>query len=588
MSRIKKDPKLLNNINLSTIKKCDTNNNSKVCYDDIHDVQHENHCALACENHNSSKYNYDAKTGMCYCEPFQKKMKGKIYNKEKEKTILSTSSGYGNGLIYHGKKLDNNCNIDTLTCGNYEMSTKKSRGVGNTKTHKAPKTYFEKLDPKNLEMSRCGCDASMVSAYKCNFQPTSSDDFDPSKTIGSAFCKATKEASDSNTLYAQFNKEIDKIIGNGYTDSQKLKRLKALVAFETCRFNNVSNPRIPGGSHDPNDPSTTPKDIVHDWFGKLNTIFKFILAFILLHITLRTFVPKGGDYKDSLLFASVLPPDFLKDYPRHRMLIPIICIVFITIILSIMMTVKGNDNSKTVKEVLSFYLPYSLKSFLNGGIMLTIYCIIYSFILTKGINLLNNNNTHSILINILYRFIFLLVIYGIYFGFGGINMLIQGRPFTDMFPSNENNENVIPSITLIITFISTFIIFILTFFKQNILTDGLFFIITSVIGIFPLAIFLIVINYIIASYQPMAEMALLILYRMSGFIWSMNPKNAFGKILLYILGVRPTDKWVLPFLPWISIPIRLYHYLTDDKALPGYFKPVATSTGVTNTDLWLS
>ena len=113
------------------------------------------------------------------------------------------------------------------------------------------------------------------------------------------------------------------------------------------------------------------------------------------------------------------------------------------------------------------------------------------------------------------------------------------------------------------------------------------FVISTLFGVLPLAIFTIIINFAIANYSPAIELLFLVIYRMSGFIVARYPNSGLGKILINLLGKRSTDKWVMPFLPVISNFIKIFYYISGDN-LPEYFTSTSTITGVSNTDMWLS
>ena len=113
------------------------------------------------------------------------------------------------------------------------------------------------------------------------------------------------------------------------------------------------------------------------------------------------------------------------------------------------------------------------------------------------------------------------------------------------------------------------------------------FIISTIFGVLPLATFAIIINFAIANYSPAIELLFLVLYRVSGFLVSNNPNSSIGKLVLAAFGKRSTDKWVMPFLPLVSHIINAYYTVSGDNK-PGYFTTTNASTGVTNTDMFMS
>ena len=121
-------------------------------------------------------------------------------------------------------------------------------------------------------------------------------------------------------------------------------------------------------------------------------------------------------------------------------------------------------------------------------------------------------------------------------------------------------------------------------------SDSLIYTITTIFGIIPLAVFFIIINFAIAIYSPIAEIVLLVIWRISGALAIRKEGKSIGKIILLLFGKKETDKWVLPFLPWISNIIRMYYLISKDNQ-PDYIKyynKYTESTGTRNTDMWFS
>ena len=111
------------------------------------------------------------------------------------------------------------------------------------------------------------------------------------------------------------------------------------------------------------------------------------------------------------------------------------------------------------------------------------------------------------------------------------------------------------------------------------------FILITVFGILPLVVSSILLNFAIAWISPGVELLFLVLYRIAG---ALSIRNApLGSLLLAIFGKRSTDKWVMPFLPIISNLVKVYYKISGDD-LPGYFTDSGVSTGVRNTEMWLS
>jgi hypothetical protein len=113
------------------------------------------------------------------------------------------------------------------------------------------------------------------------------------------------------------------------------------------------------------------------------------------------------------------------------------------------------------------------------------------------------------------------------------------------------------------------------------------YVLSTLFGVLPLATFAIILNFAIANYSPAIEILFLVLYRLSGFLVANNPASTLGKVLLKISGKRSTDKWVLPFLPWVTYIIDAYYLVSRDNK-PAYYTPTGVATGVRNSDMWLS
>lgn len=119
------------------------------------------------------------------------------------------------------------------------------------------------------------------------------------------------------------------------------------------------------------------------------------------------------------------------------------------------------------------------------------------------------------------------------------------------------------------------------------LTYAVPFLVSTMFGVLPISVFLIIINYSIASFAPSMALFFMILYRIAGMVNSQHPNSGLGKILLAITGKRETDVWVMPFLPWVTYIIKAYYLVKGDK-LPSYFDDIGLATGVTNKNMWLS
>jgi hypothetical protein len=158
---------------------------------------------------------------------------------------------------------------------------------------------------------------------------------------------------------------------------------------------------------------------------------------------------------------------------------------------------------------------------------------------------------------------------------------------------NDKNKNVqskwgsIMGYSWVVTVFSI-ILSIFGYITKN--SNLLVYAITTIFGIIPLSVFFIIINFAIAIYSPIAEIVLLVIWRISGALAIRKEGKSIGKIILLLFGKKETDKWVLPFLPWISNIIRMYYMISKDNQ-PDYIKyydKYTESTGTRNTDMWFS
>lgn len=106
------------------------------------------------------------------------------------------------------------------------------------------------------------------------------------------------------------------------------------------------------------------------------------------------------------------------------------------------------------------------------------------------------------------------------------------------------------------------------------------------------AVFFILVNFVIGAIVPGAELLFIIFYRFGfGLFRAAKTQNSILKfpaeLLMKILGIRDTDKWVMPFVPFVTHFVRLF-YAVSGQRLPNYFKEDSGLTGVSNTDMWLS
>ena len=77
----------------------------------------------------------------------------------------------------------------------------------------------------------------------------------------------------------------------------------------------------------------------------------------------------------------------------------------------------------------------------------------------------------------------------------------------------------------------------------------------------------------------------LIVYRSLGFF--QNYMGGVGSLINMITGRKETDKWILPFLPFIAVVIKVYYKLIGEE-LPQYYDKSYEITGLSNTSLFRS
>lgn len=251
--------------------------------------------------------------------------------------------------------------------------------------------------------------------------------------------------------------------------------------------------------------------------------------------------------------------------------IAIILLMMLIPILAILANV-GPEISNEGEAFIKYFFPDSLGNLVFSGLAFSIYAIILGALLTRfGIP----NGEFAIMIILVLFFIAGFVGVVIY---ASINKISRKEAFKD--------KNIIAF------FLVTSIIYALIGISMFLpgMPNGIYssvYALATVFGILPLATFAIVINFAIANLSPGISLFFIILYRISGMINAWFPGSFLGNIILFFFGKRSTDKWVMPFLPWVSHFIKLFYTITGE-ALPRYFNPGGVATGVTNTQLWMS
>jgi hypothetical protein len=290
-----------------------------------------------------------------------------------------------------------------------------------------------------------------------------------------------------------------------------------------------------------------------------NPVFWILIVFLLLLIPIGIY----GVIKKNNLFKSI-----------SIVLIP----ALIAALIVIQLKPKGFNEGKAFSH---YFIPTELKELPYSGLAFSIYAIFLGAILTKSYSSwgITGKWTTALFIGILILSGILYLLY---------TKIKDNDSDTDI--DNVTNKYIKSYFILICIFI---VISGISGIIGNFGGSEYFipYIISTVFGILPLAIFLIIINFVIANYSPAIELLFLVLYRFSSSLISMTPNNSvwrsIGEILLKIIGKRSNDKWVLPFLPFLSNFVELFYLVTGDTK-PGYFNSGKIITGVSNTDLWLS
>ena len=456
----------------------------------------------------------------------------------------------------------------------------------------------------------CGCDKDILKAYNDNIKCGT--------TLRTLWRETVilNSASPNPNLKEAYSKTIQ-----NFTKGDP-KILDILIAYDLCQYTNEKYDRnvekqcppitddFGGWLHCHLNPEFSSSG---EW---LNRGVKFLVFGMLLHVLFRTFVPKYGNLSDSLIYAMFLPRQFLTGNPAQQILVFAQSIMTMLLVMGVVFTGitpnagfytalgllitgiiisiwKGRDIIPSFLQILpvfliillitynhqesnegeafiKYFIPTSLNGIPSSGIAFSIYAIIFggilsrfSFIdniyLTGGVVLIAilSSAIQALLGGIMAENFFGNPISNIYYGALGILFIISAL---SMFILNKSpNSRYLVSYTL-----------------------------STLFGILPIATFLILINFAIASYSPAIAIFFLVLYRISGSVSAMFPNSAIGTVILKIFGKRKDDKWVLPFLPLVSNLIEVFYWISGDPK-PGYFNPRAgVSSGTANTDMWWS
>ena len=598
--------------------------------------------------------------------------------------------------------MNNQCSSDQMRCKDGStIPTKATKENGLSSNYFSIGNLFGDDEGSNdVKNAFCGCDKSVVDFYNKVFADTS---VEKRPTLNSIWVDSVKFSNTSSKDLKSIFTEQLQIVTKGDTD-----KLRALTAYEMCIItNNQYSRKLDQKCPDPSknfggwlDCHLNSKESLS---GKwLNRGVKILVMLMLVHVLFRTFIPKQGDIKDSLIFAMFMPPQFLgennqennklkggilglsisimliimtitysagsskkvwgifggmvavfsalsaygfirnesyakitgilglivscitlfvvNDEPSNNSNIEdtdfrklgdnlnstgfwiLICSLIVFLVAGIIGIFKGNKFLKSAfilvplligiliiinlkpkgsnegEAFIHYFIPNSLKELPKSGLAISIYAVMLGALMTR---LIAGGSTGW-------------MIFGIFFGilmFSAIAYIISGLiiPVNDKDTVDDEKAKAsyvkayfgLISVFTAITFISAYI------GKRGGSEYFIPYIITTVFGVLPLAMFSIIINFAIANYSPAIELFFLVIYRFSGFIVARNPNNGIGKIILRIFGKRSTDKWVLPFLPFVSNFIELFYLITGDEK-PGYFNQSGRITGVSNTNMWLS
>ena len=466
-------------------------------------------------------------------------------------------------------------------------------------------------DSVDVKTAFCDCDGDIALTYNKYF-PSSMYPIQP--TLGSIWVEAVKATADKNNkdlLYRNFNAGVNKVTGGD------IDKIKVLSAYEMCRVTNDKYKRTK------EEVSPNPSTDFEGWLkyhlgdkaesGRLLNIGVEILVMaMLVHILFRTLIPSMGSPRESLIYAMFMPQQYVvNDNAKILVLGASISLmlfimgvsyfVSITNTLIVLYSIAGaivlgfiisffrlNWLSYGLyilpivaililllyfskdKGFIGYFIPQSIPGILTSGFALSIYAVIVGALLS------GNTRTPVQMVLILIGIIFATsIVLGIYGPIIGDNSFIVDNKYSRAY-------FIIAACLLIIYLIFSFVPGV-GILPPNFIS----YVLSTLFGVLPLATFAIILNFAIAHYSPAIEILFLVIYRVIGF-WAVNsPTSSIGKMLLKISGKRITDKWVLPFLPWVTYIIDVY-YLVSGGAKPPYYTRTGIATGVRNSDMWLS
>ena len=514
-----------------------------------------------------------------------------------------------------------------------------------TSTPLLPETYMKygdflgkgtSGDTEIVRTAFCECDNNIALAYNKNFpgcNPTLGKMWSDSVTQ-----TKNKTNPDNNLLYTYFNNAINQATGGD------IDKIKILAAYEMCRITNDKYKRTKE-TVSPN-PATQPGEWLKYHLGDtaksgilLNQSVKILVMVMLVHILFRTVFPPAahGNFTITLIYAMFLPQEFLRNSPIMKVLVLVSSIILMLVIMALLqfttiqttnyaiLTIgciillfalfcfvsakwlfktslslllilpilflltylinkklsdkKDSDKDRQSNGFVEYFIPDSISGIYKSGFAFSIYAVIIGAIITKMAF------PPVIMAVVIFLFIlFSLIVMGI------ITAIQAKKKVPDEDQIFRNEYSKLYLIILVCFFAFYTIAYLIDLFGGGNTSPSRFyipFLLSTLFGVLPLATFAIIINFAIASYSPAIELLFLVMYRMSGFLAIRYPTNFVGQTLLAISGKRINDKWVLPFLPWVTHIINAY-YAVAGTAKPLYYATTNLNTGVTNTEMWFS
>ena len=475
-------------------------------------------------------------------------------------------------------------------------------------------------DNSKITNALCECDNVIVNKYNTIFKNN--------ETLRSIWLDSVNQSNDDKTgkdLFTIFKENLYKIT-NGEFDKNSV-----LSAYDMCKLTNNNYSRTKPDKH----PDwlkyhlTDPKSVSSLW---LNATVKVCISCMLIHLLLNTLIPNTKNIEDSLIYAMFIPQKLLINKNEKALVLGIsffIVLSFMIIeysssslqvsyrnyfIISILICIIGGSIGLKYSIKYLVYLFYIIpiiiaiffcyifaqkepspddKNIINEKKNIIPYgCVIAAivFMFLYIIMLVISNDRYKYTIIYLIANFILGIIFSIYYFNPPDNN--QGSSFIKyFFPESFEIKKFLLcgfsySIYAVIIGAVIMRVSILAKYKP---IQVISFLLVTMFGILPLATFSIIINFAIMKYSPAIELLFIIMWRIAGSLLNILPPSAsmIGKIVLKLSGKRVTDKWVLPFLPWVIYIIDVYYFVSNEKK-PNFYSPTGLSTGVKNTEMWFS